>query len=549
MMGRRDRQRGLFNAQGLPHRVPADSFYGRMAAVNDVLFSDDDLEEMYCPDNGRPSLPPALMSGVTLLQFHDDVSDREAMERTMFDQRWKVALDLPLDYEGFDPSSLTNFRKRLVQHGKERYAFDRFIAVGRAAGFIPGVVTVLTDTTPVQGAGAVQDTYTLIRKALRKLLKQLGYGTPRKRRGLSPQVEALVTTYMRRNRKADIDWSDPQQRAAQLKELVQDAEAVLELAADEQSDDAEVLASAWLLTKILGDDIVHDEQGDPQLGQGTASDRIISVTDPEMRHGRKSSARRFDGFKVSVSSEPSSDMILDIADVSAGGGDGQHLLPAVGRTEEQTDVTVERVVGDGAYGSGQNLEDCAQRADQPIDLVTPCYRPADPEVHKSAFDIDLEAKTATCPQGVTVSGRDRHDRQGRPFLAFQFPRDHCQACSLFERCVRSKIHGRSVSTSPYETYLQAQRERQETAEFQALYRQRSRVERIIAELVFHGLRRTRYLGQSKRQLQRLWMAAVLNLKRLFRLAETKAVSLRPLLAQRRVHRAGPPPSACATAVG
>ena len=335
----------------------------------------------------------------------------------------------------------------------------------------------------------------------------------------------------------------------QLKELVDDAEAVLQLAADEQSDDAEMVASAWLLAKILGDDIVLDDQGDPQLGQGTAPDRVISVTDPEMRHGRKSRAQLFDGFKVSVSSESSSDMILDIADVGAEGSDGQQLLPSVRRTEGQTGVTVERVVGDGAYGSGQNLEACAQRTGQPIDLVTPTYRPADPEVHKSAFDIDLEAKTATCPEGITVSGKDRRDRQGRPFLQFNFPRECCEACPLFDRCVRSQTRGRSVRTSPYETYLRAQRERQGTAGFQSLYRQRSRVERIIAELVFRGLHRTRYLGQSKRQLQRLWLAAVVNLKRLFRLAESKATDLRPLLVERRVHWAGPPPSACPMAVG
>jgi transposase len=550
MMGRRDRQQGLFAAQTMPHRVPADSFYGRMAAVSDVLFVDDDLAEMYCPDNGRPSLPPSLMSGVTLLQFHDDVSDEEAMERTMFDQRWKVALDLPLDCEGFDPSSLSRFRKRLVDHGQERYAFDRFVAVGRAAGFIPDTVTLLTDTTSAQGAGAVQDTYTLIRKAIRKLLKQLGYGSAKKRRGLSAPLKALVTTYVSQDRKADIDWSDPQQRGAQLKQLVQDAEAALDLVAEEHHDDAEVLGYAWLLTKILGDDIVQDEDGEPQLGQGTAPDRVISVTDPEMRHGRKSRSQRFDGFKVSVSSEPSSDMILDIVDVRASGGDGEHLLPAVQRTEAETGVTVERVLADGAYGSGQNLEACAQRRGQPIDLVTPCRQPADPEVHKSAFDIDLEAKTATCPQGLTVSGRDRHDSQGRPFLHFQFTRSRCEACPLFERCVRSKTHGRSVRTSPYETYLQAQRARQESPEFQALYRQRCRVERIIAELVFHGLRKTRYLGQTQRQLQRLWLAAAVNLKRLFALAETKAIDLRRLLSDlSRPSGVAPPLSACRAAGG
>jgi hypothetical protein len=357
-----------------------------------------------------------------------------------------------------------------------------------------------------------------------------------------------VASYVDKNRKAEIDWADPEQRAARLKALVRDAETVLDLAA-EHSDDAELQASAWLLTKILGDDIVDDESGDPQIGEGTAPDRIISITDPDMRHGRKSRAHRFDGFKVSVSSDLTSDMILDIADVTAAGGDGQHLLPTVRRTEAQAGVTVERVLGDGAYGSGANLEACSQYPDHPIDLLTPCRRPADPEVDKCAFRIDPEAKTATCPQGITVSGRDRHDRQGRPFLLFRFPRDRCEACPLFERCVRSKTHGRSVRTSPYETYLQAQRERQETVEFQTLYRQRSRVERIIAELVYHGLRRTRYLGQEKRQMQRLWTAAAVNLKRLFRLSKTQGIDLRLLLGHQRPCWAGPPASAYAATGG
>ena len=137
--------------------------------------------------NGRPSIPPSLLSGVLLLQFYDDVSDGEAVQRLQFDLRWQVALDLPTNYAGFDPSSLSYFRQRLIAHDKERYAFDRFVAVGRAAGFLADRVTLLTDTTPVKGAGAVQDTYTLLRKGIRKLLKQIGYTGARKRQGLWPQ--------------------------------------------------------------------------------------------------------------------------------------------------------------------------------------------------------------------------------------------------------------------------------------------------------------------------------------------------------------------------
>jgi hypothetical protein len=530
MLGRRDPQRGLFDAQSLPHRVPIDSFYGRMGAVHDVLFCDDDLAMMYCPDNGRPSIPPSLMSGATLLQFYDDVSDAEAVDRMKFDRRWQVALNLPIDYPGFDPSCFTYFRNRLIENGQERYAFDRFIAVGRKAGFIPDRVTLLTDTTNVKGAGAVQDTYTLLRKGMRKLLKAVGFHLPHKRQGLSPQTRILLERYIDQDRKADIDWTDPQERAAQLQVLFDDAEAVLALAA-EYIDDDKVRYLGWLLTKILGDDLVVNDQGQAQIGQGTATDRIISVTDPQMHHGRKSSAHLFNGFKVSASTDQHSEMILDIADVTASGSDGVHLLPIIQRVEEQADVTVDRVLGDGAYGSGQNRVACDNYPGHAIDLVSPLTQPADPEVAKSAFQIDLEARTATCPQGHTVSGQPGGKEDGQDTWLFAFPRATCEACPLFKRCVRSKKTGRTVRTSPYEGYLQAARLRQQTTEFDRLYRLRAAVERKIAELVLRGIRDTRYVGEPKRQLQRLWTGAAVNLQRLFYLAETQDADLAMLLSR------------------
>jgi hypothetical protein len=527
MLGRRDPQRSLFDAQSLPHRVPADSFYGRMGALNDVLFSDDDLAMMYCPDNGRPSIPPSLMSGATLLQFYDGVSDAEAVDRMKFDRRWQVALNLPLDYAGFDPSCFTNFRDRVIENGQDRYAFNRFIAVGREAGFIPDRVTLLTDTTNVQGAGAVQDTYTLLRKGMRKLLKAAGFHLPGKRQGLAPQTRLQIERYIDRDRKADIDWTDPQQRVAQLQVLFEDAEAVLDLTA-EQIDDDQVRYLGWLLTKILGDDIVTDQHGQAQIGKGTASDRIVSITDPQMRHGRKSKAHRFSGFKVVVSTDQSSEMILSIADITASGSDGAHLMPTIERTEAEGKVTVERAIGDGAYGSGKNRAACAER-DGAIDLVSPLAKPSDPEVHKSAFQIDLEAQTATCPQAHTVTGKPGPKQDQRPTWLFTFPRATCEACPLFERCVRSEKTGRTVRAGPYEAYLQEARARQQTKESDTIYRLRPAVERKIGELVMHGLRNTRYVGERKRQCQRLWLGAAVNLKRLFTLAQAQKVDLHVIL--------------------
>lgn len=529
MLGRRDPQQSLFSAQNLPNRVPVDSFYGRMAAVSGALFQDDDLKEMYDPGNGRPSLPPSLLSGVLLLQFHDDVSDEEAVQRLMFDLRWQVALNLPTDFPGFDPSSLTYFRQRLIEHQKERYAFDRFIKVGREAGFIPDRVTLLTDTTRTKGAGAVQDTYTLLRKGIRKLLKQLGYAAAGKQRGLSPATQRLIATYIEQDRKAKLDWTDPQQRAAQLQVLFQDAEAALALAT-EHMDDADVRSTGWLLVKIMGDDIEIGDHGQPQIAEGTAPDRIISITEPEMRHGRKSSAQRFDGFKAAVTTEQTSELIVDIQDMPAAGSDGQALLPTIARVEQHAGVTVERLIGDGAYGSGENRAACATHQDHAVDLVAPLARPDDPEVDKSAFAIDLAAQTATCPQGQTVTAQAGSPKLGLPTLRFTFPRATCEVCPLFKRCVKSKTAGRTVQTHPYEAYLQAARQRQETEEFKLAYRLRPPIERKQAELVDHGLRNTRYLGHPKRQLQRLWQAATINLKRLFRLCASRQANLNALLA-------------------
>lgn len=179
------------------------------------------------------------LSGVLLPQFHDDVSDEEAVQRLMFDLRWQIALNLPTNFPGFDPSSLTYFRRRLIEHKQERYAFDRFVKVGREVGFIPDRATLLSDTTRTKSAGAVMDTCTLLRKGIRELLKQCGCAATAKQRGLSPETQHLIATYVEQDRKTKIDWTDAQQRAAHLQVLFQDAEAGLELASD-QMDDADV---------------------------------------------------------------------------------------------------------------------------------------------------------------------------------------------------------------------------------------------------------------------------------------------------------------------
>jgi len=188
---------------------------------------------------------------------------------------------------------------------------------------------------------------------------------------------------------------------------------------------------------------------------------------------------------------------------------------------------VERVIGDGAFGSGDNRAACAE---QGIDLVSPLGQPSDPDVAKPAFDIDVEAQSATCPQGhKAVRCQETRDAQGRPVLLFTFERSVCEACPLFGRCVRSKTEGRSVRTHYHESLLQAARKRQETEEFKQLYRLRAAIERLIACLVQHGLRRARYIGEAKVRLQAQWTGAAVNLQRLFTLFEGDTRRMKEIL--------------------
>jgi hypothetical protein len=128
-------------------------------------------------------------------------------------------------------------------------------------------------------------------------------------------------------------------------------------------------------------------------------------------------------------------------------------MPTIERVEANAAVTVERVLADGAFGSGENRAACARDPEHVIDLVASLARPANPEVDKSAFHIDLAAQTATCPQGHTIAGRPGTKQGGLPTTKFTFERSDCETCPLFAKCVRSKVTGRTVQAGPYDASL------------------------------------------------------------------------------------------------
>lgn len=506
MMGRQRKQFTLTDVQVLAGAllVSEDSFYGRMATYGDKLVREEMFADLYS-HRGRPSVSPVLLSKVLLLMFHDNVSDRQAEERARYDLRWKAALHLGIGETGFDSTALTRFRARLVLHEKERSFFEETVKAARQYGLIRAEVAEVIDSTPVLGAGAVQDTYNLLRSAVRKMLKAVRN---------QPEVHERLRSLLKRQDydetgKPEIDWDDREARQALLNELVQDARTLLTETADLELGPAEK-AARELLAAVTEQDVEEQADGTVALKNGVAKDRVISTTDPEMRHGHKSSKGRFDGHKAHIMEDPEAEIITGV-EVTAGNVPDADPLPDLLDQHEAVGLTVTEVVGDTAYGSGDTRATMAERG---VKLVAP----VPPEgkngkyIPKSAFEIDLESRTCRCPAGhlVSMTGTRKKDRAG----LFHFG-ELCRNCPLRDQCTNSR-QGRTVTVHRYEALLQKGRAEQKTDTFKAAYRKRPIVERKIAELVRHGMRQARYIGRAKVRLQLAWTAAMVNLKRLFK---------------------------------
>jgi hypothetical protein len=154
--------------------VGRDSFYGFLASHRRELFHDEDFIDLYCSDNGRPSVPPSLMATALLLQAYEGVSDEEAKARADFDLRWKVALGIGLEERPFAKSTLQLFRARLILHERVRTVFGQSLAFARRTGYFRSrKLKVVLDTSYVLGRGAVKDTYNLLADGITRLARTL----------------------------------------------------------------------------------------------------------------------------------------------------------------------------------------------------------------------------------------------------------------------------------------------------------------------------------------------------------------------------------------
>ncbi len=534
MLGERSDQRGLWEADRLYlDHVGRDTFYGLLASLRGRLFRDADFAEFYCADNGRDSVPPSLLATALLLQTHDKVSDAEAKARADFDLRWKVALGIEVEGRPFAKSTLQVFRAQLILHEKVREVFESSLRLARESGYLKRrSMRVALDTTNILGRGAVKDTYNLLADGVVKLIRVLA---DVEQSGVREWAQARgYDRYLASSIKGDaaIDWSDKGARQALLAGLVADADRLLELARLAQGELPEdsierqrIVAGAELLGQLLLQDIErkgpdgHREGGGDDgvsLKGGVSKDRMVSVHDPEMRHGHKSSRRRFDGHKAAIVVDTDTQLITAVDVLPGNAPDNLGALELVEESEASAGVPVQEAMGDAAYGDGETRQAFADAGRKLVARVP--GRPDRQRFPKDDFVIDLAAGSCTCPAGqvthaIVPAGR-RTDAAGRVhrLRAFQFDGSQCMTCPLRSQCISAKGRkGRWVLIHPQEALLQEARALQQSAGYDEYRARRVVVEHRLARLVHLGIRQSRYFGRTKTKFQLYLAATVANL--------------------------------------
>ena len=483
------------------HLVSKGSFYERLADHGDQIVADDDFAVMYADRRGRPSVPPSVMVRALLCATHDRTSDRETARRTRVDLDWKAAMGVDDEFAGIAPTTFALMRARMVAFDADGELFKRTLAKAVSAGVFKARLTAIIDSSPVHGAGAVADTYELIRGFLTKVVRAAG-------KRLDPDTRATAAPFC--GSKPDIDWQDKAARKAHLGVLVSAARVVL--AEVEELDDETVSATAGLLEQVIGQDTELDGDGNPQIRQGVARDRVISHSDPEMRHGRKSASRRFDGHKLDVITDEASELVLGVEVRAGNAGDGEGACPLLQEVQAVDGVEVDTLLGDMAYSDGDVREAVEQVGAELVAKVPPTTNRG--RFPKTDFTVDTGAGSVTCPAGqTTTDARATKDHKQRPATLFVFAAEVCAACPLREQCTNATA-GRTIVVGRHHDRIEAARAAQAEPATNALLRRRPKVERKIDHLQDLGMRQSRYRGRRKTKLQALLAATVANFKRL-----------------------------------
>lgn len=495
--------------------LPEGSVYGLLHRERERLFPDELFGDLFS-ERGRRSVPPSVVATVMVLQRLEGLSDREAVERFTFDARWRYAAGVGGYRDGrwgsFAHTVLVDMRERLRRSERPDRVFEVGLEAAREAGLV-GRRRVL-DSTPLYDAVTTMDTITLIRSAMRALLASADEELRAALRAVLSSGDDYATAA-----KPQIDWDDAAERESLVDSRARDAFACLALLDGRELSPA-VAQAARLLAAAVGQDLEEGDDGVLRIARRVAPDRMISTVDPDARHGHKTVARGFDGYKGHAAVDPDSEIVTATKVTPGNAGDATVAAELIGdllRDEPQQpdatsgDDTPPTVYGDSAYGGGEfqsTLEDHG------VDSRCKTQAPSPPPgglFGKDRFDVNLGDGTVSCPNSVTVPIRRGRDGDGVAYFG-----EACVTCPLRSQCTNA-VAGRSIRVNRHEEVLARARLRQADDGWQQDYRAtRPKVERKLAHLMRrrHGGRRARVRGTGRVDADFRMLAAAANLARL-----------------------------------
>ena len=467
------------------------------------------LAQSYSPEpSGQEPVDAGLLALATLLQAYGHVGDRDAVALTVMDKRWQLVLDcLGAEHPPFSQGTLCNFRMRLIAHNLDKTLLDRTVALAEhTGGFGARQLRAVLDSTPLFGAGRVEDTWNLLGHALRKAV------------GLAAQKLGISALGGRGGRRADA--GGPQQSQSRTGPGLGGAPCACLRVGPGPGGGSTVATLAGAATHPGGPGTSSqgghgDHHADDHARYRTrpggrtwreahqkhvAPARRISLEDTDMRHGRKSSAKTFNGFKEHFAVDLDSKVIREVV-VRPANEPEHEAVELLANTLEKAPGLLQLDIDLGYMASPR----ITQWVEQGVYIIARPWPQVGLLFTKNDFTLDFAGMQVTCPGGQTVPMV--------PGKHGQFPAAACDACALRAQCTKATCgQGRSLSIREDEPFQQKLRAKMKTQRGRASLRKRTAVEHTIAHQLAHQGRRARYKGVRKNQFDGRRHAAVSNLQ-------------------------------------
>jgi hypothetical protein len=488
--------------------------FGFLRMHRGELFDDgfqSELEGMYRNTGaGDEPVPPALMCMVTILQGYLRISDAEAVELSLVDARWQMVLGcLGAEEPIFSQGGLQAFRERLIAADMDRRLLERTIELARKTKEfdwkkLPKDLRLAVDSRPLAGAGRVEDTFNLLGHAARKIVECAAVILEKPRDELCRLAGIPLLLHSSVKAGLDVNWSDPEEKEQALEKLVGQVTSLHDWI-EEQRLNLEEPIRPYIeaVAQVHKQDLEDDAQG-VRIRQGVAQDRRVSIEDAEMRHGRKSKSKRFNGYKEHIAADMDTGLIAACS-VTPANRPEEEAMPDLKADIERQGRAIGELSIDRAYINSALVSEVIAAGGEVLAKPWAARNTHGGLFTKADFKIDMRSRTITCPAGQVEAFE--------PGDVVEFDPEQCGSCRLRSQCTFSASgRGRTVQIAEDEQLQHRLRKLQASPKGRARLRERVGIEHHLAHLSARQGPKARYNGCRKNLFDLRRAAAIQNLE-------------------------------------